>query len=240
MIDDTVYVSLKLVSSNDFNLTSDLIRSTNRQTAINDQDLIAFSDFQRVLEDYYKTHTGVYQLYYERRSKQFNNYSIERNRIVDKATQIKVMGSFVYGKPEMSTRYFGALFSEFKDRLFKPEHNKIVYYVSAFAFFKIQELLKKGVIPVRLKKFKYFILMMLKYELIGLKNIQFDSNKTTSDFEDVLSIINDEEAFKKIIDRINDNILSISENEFDLDSLETSKLKLFADKCKSFYLPNKD
>ncbi|MEA5140250.1 AIPR family protein [Arcicella rigui] len=234
LLDDTVYVSLKLVSSTDIDLTSKLIRSTNRQTAINEQDLIAFSEFQRKLEDYYKTYKGSNQLFYERRSKQFISNSVEKSRIIDKATQIKVIGSFVFEKPETSTRFFGTLFKEFKNRLFRSNDKLIVYYTAAFAFFKIQECLKKGIIPSKLKKFKFFILMMLRYEL-KISNVQFESKQTEKDCEEILKVLNDEIALKNVINKITEKITSIT--DFDLDSLETSKLKTFGDRCKSFYFP---
>ena len=163
-INDSIYVKLKLISSNNADLTSQLIRSTNRQTAIDEQDLLAFSEFQRKLEDFYKTYIGLKQLFYERRSKQFRLQLIDKNRIIDKTTQIKVLGSFIFDKPETSTRYFGTLFREFKDNLFKDNHRLTIYYTASFALFRIQELLKKGVINHKYKKFKFFILMMLKYE----------------------------------------------------------------------------
>src|SRR5690606_788268 len=52
-IDDSVMVPVKLISSKNPDITSKLIRSTNRQTEVKEQDLIAFSNFQKKLEDYY-------------------------------------------------------------------------------------------------------------------------------------------------------------------------------------------
>lgn len=235
-IDDSVYVSLKLIISKDVELTSKLILSTNHQTAIKEQDLLAFTEFHRRLEDFYKTYNGNQQLFYERRNKQFRLHPIEKNRIIDKTTQIKVVGSFVFAKPSTSTRYLATLFNEIKEDIFKSNHQLIVYYTSAFAFYKIQDLLKRRVIDSRFAKFKYYILMMLRFE-ISIGKIQLDSKQAEIDCNNILNILNDEPTLIIHIESIIGKIDSIQ--GFDLNSLETSKLKSFADKCKSFYFPNR-
>jgi len=99
LLDPTVRVTLKLVVSENEELTTNVIRSTNRQTEVTEQDLLAFSKFQKRLEDFYGTFDGPQKLYYERRSKQYNNRIVERKRIIDKTTQIKAIGSFTMTSP---------------------------------------------------------------------------------------------------------------------------------------------
>ena len=134
LVDEKIQVSLKLIISNNQDVISRVIRSTNSQTEIKAQDLLAYSNFQKRLEDYYNTFSGQNRLYYERRSKQYNSTSIERSRIIDKTLQIKVLGSFFFDKPNLATRYFGTLFSEFKDSIFKDSDNFIPYYTAAYIF----------------------------------------------------------------------------------------------------------
>ena len=46
-------VPIKLVFTDDEEVTQEVIKSTNRQTPIDENDLVALTKFQRDLEDYY-------------------------------------------------------------------------------------------------------------------------------------------------------------------------------------------
>ncbi len=95
-IDEDMYVALKLIVTEDENLISKIIRATNRQTAVKEEDLIAYTEFQKNLEDFFKSFDDEDKLYYERRSKQYNGTEISPRKIVDKLTLIKTLGSFLF------------------------------------------------------------------------------------------------------------------------------------------------
>jgi hypothetical protein len=137
-IDDKIYVTLKLIVTEDENLISKIIRSTNRQTEVKEEDLLAYSDFQKRLEDFFKTFNEPDKLFYERRSKQYNGSSIDNKLIIDKSTLIKTLGSFYFLKPQLATRYFGALFNEFGKQLFIDNHKLYPYYTSALIYKKLE------------------------------------------------------------------------------------------------------
>ncbi len=227
-----VKVPLKLIVSSDENLISKVIRSTNRQTEVKEQDLIAYTDFQKRLESYYASFPESSRLYYERRSKQYNNKSIERKKIVDKTMQIKAVASMFFDKPEMATRYFGALFNEFKDRLFKDNHEMEPYYTATYAMFKIEGLFKSGVINKKYRKIKYHILMMLRHELNSVSCSPFESSKSMKYCEALLSSINNEEKLEAAIKRVISKIDIISPN---LENTDLSKSKDFVKSCLDAY-----
>ena len=58
LVDEKIQVSLKLIISNNQEVISRVIRSTNSQTEIKAQDLLAYSNFQKRLEDFYNTFSG--------------------------------------------------------------------------------------------------------------------------------------------------------------------------------------
>ena len=231
-IDDSVMVPVKLISSKNPDITSKLIRSTNRQTEVKEQDLIAFSNFQKKLEDYYKTFTGNNQLFYERRSKQYSKSIIEKKRIVDKTTQIKSVASFYFDKPDMATRYFGTLFSDLGNKLFDENHQLILYYTASLALYRIDEAFRKGILDKRYKKIKYFILMMLRYEIDKNPLPPFNSNKMEKFCENVLKQINSDKTFNKLLKNV---IKKINSLRIDLDDREISKSKSLVTNCLRKY-----
>lgn len=232
LIDETIKVPLKLIISENEELTSRVIRSTNRQTEVKEQDLIAFSNFQKSLEDYYKTYSDDNRLYYERRSKQYNNKGIDRKRIIDKTTQIKSIASFYYDKPNMATRFFGALFTEFGDKLFKDNHKMIPYYVASYAIFKIDLLFQSNSIDKKYKKIKYHILTMFRHEIKNEKCPPFGSKKAETYCSDILNVLKDQKEVLKIINTVINKIDSLN---YELDDNEISKSTEFVKKCLGKY-----
>ena len=75
-------VPVKLVFTDDEEIAQDVTKSTNRQTPLEESDLLALTKFQRDLESYYGGFDGEKKLYYERRSKQHANTGVDRVKIV--------------------------------------------------------------------------------------------------------------------------------------------------------------
>jgi len=235
-IDDKIQVPLKLIISKDEALTSKMIRSTNRQTEVKEQDLLAFSAFQKQLEDYYQTFPISERLYYERRSKQYNKSSIQRKKIIDKTTQIKAMGSIFYDKPEMATRFFGALFTEFKNKLFQDNHEMFPYYVASYSIYQLESFFSSKKLDKKYTKIKYHLIMMLKYEISTSKCPSFESKKSVKYCEDIYNILKDED---KLLDKFNIIIKKINQLNFNFDNNEISKSKEFVKQCIALYFQKK-
>jgi len=229
---ENVMVPVKLISSKNQDITAKLIRSTNRQTEVKEQDLIAFSNFQKKLEDYYKTFTGSNQLFYERRSKQYSKSIIEKKKIVDKTTQIKSVASFYFNKPDIATRYFGTLFNDLGDKLFDESHQLILYYAASFALYRIEEAFRKGLLNKRYKKIKYFILMMLRYEIDKNGLPPFNSNKMEKYCEVIIKQISSDKDFNRLLKNV---ITKINSLRIDLDDREISKSKTLVTNCLRKY-----
>lgn len=232
ILDENILVPVKLIITQDEKLIATIIRSTNRQTEVKEEDLIAYSDFQKKLEDYYQTFPEKEKLYYERRSKQYKSLKIDSKIIVDKSTQIKAVGSMFFYKPNLATRFFGALFSEFGKELFKNDHKMLPYYTASFTLMKLDELLKTGAISKQYRKIRYFLLMMIKLE-INKNNCPSFSNKTSEDHcTEILTAVNNDKEFLKIVKSV---ISKIDKMKLDLDDNEVSKSARLAKDCKDIY-----
>ncbi len=231
-VDKNIKIPIKLIVSTDVDLTSRVIRSTNRQTEIKEQDLIAFTDFQKELEDFYNSFQTDERLYYERRGKQYNRTTIPRKKIIDKTTQIKAVASMYYRKPEMATRYFGTLLSEFGDKLFNEDDSKLPYYVAALGIYKIETMFRDGLIDNKYKKIKYHILTMLTLEINTKKYPAFNSKKINKYCKEIQAVFLDDKDLQKKIDLVTSKIDSL---KYDLKDLELSKSKEFVKKCIELY-----
>ncbi len=233
VLNNSIQVVLKLIISDDQDLISRVIRSTNSQTEVKTQDLLAYSVFQKTLESYYGTFNGQNRLYYERRSKQYETSSeIDKARIIDKALQIKVVCCFFFDKPNLATRYFGTLFNEFGKQIFKDTDNPIPYYLAAFVYYKIEKLFKLRKIDPKYRKIKFFILTMIRYELGKKEYPKFNSKKISDYCDEILKIVNDDQQFIRIVNGVLSKIDLTGE---DLYSPDISKSAEFVSKCLSSY-----
>lgn len=240
---DDMYVPIKLIVTQDEFIVSKVIRSTNRQTEVKEEDLIAFSDFQKKLEDYFKIDRGGNsdKLYYERRSKQYNNIdNIEQLAIIDKKTLIKVMGSFYFMKPNLAARYFSTLFQNLGSSLFKDNHKLEFYYTASLIYYKLEKLFSNGAIDERYKKIKYFLLMMIRLEFEKKNPPNLNDKKADKYCDDLLKFLGSEQAFLTIINRIVNKLLEIEKKKgISYDSREVSKSDQLVEFCKSLYLTDK-
>ena len=89
---------------------------------------------------------------------------IEKVRIVTVATQIKAFSSMFLDKPQLASRYYGRLLKDSKDsgEIFNTNHQFIAYYVSAYALYRIEFLIRNKQIDQQYNKYRYHILMILK------------------------------------------------------------------------------
>jgi hypothetical protein len=231
LIDDKIFVTLKLIVTEDENLISKIIRSTNRQTEVKEEDLLAYSDFQKKLEDFFKTFSDPDKLFYERRSKQYNGTSTDPKLIIDKSTLIKAMGSFYFLKPHLATRYFGALFTEFGKQLFLDTHKLYPYYTAALIYNKLDNRFRANKIDRKYKKIRYFILMMLRLEY-NKEFPKFESNKVDKYCTDLIKHFNVRANFDQKLKNV---IQKIDSLKLDLDSTELSKSNKLVDNIKKLY-----
>lgn len=135
-------------------------------------------------------------------------------------------------KPNLATRYFGALFNEFGKQLFKEEHKLLPYYTAALIFNKLEKLFKEGKIDKKYKKIKYYILMMLRLEYNKEGFPEFQSKKMDAYCNKLLTTFKNEKEFEKIVKKVLKKIESL---DLDFTNNEISKSTKLVDNCKGKY-----
>ena len=130
-----------IYGTNDFDL-DEITKATNSQTAIKKEQLEALSTFQKNLVEFYKTFTTQESLVYERRTGQYRNSDIPQNRIISISTQIKTIAAMFLDEPRAVSGQYGAVVKRFGNKIFKSSDKPIIYYTSALALYKIENLFK--------------------------------------------------------------------------------------------------
>ncbi len=237
-IGDNVYVSVKIISTLDENTVSKIVKATNRQTEVSNEQLMALNDFNKKLEAYYQTYSDSQRLYYERRSKQYaSTAEIEKVRIITVPTQIKAFSSMFLDKPHLASRYYGRLLKD-SNEMFSNDHQPIAYYISAYALYKIEYLIRNKQIDQRYNRYRYHILMLIKYLALD-KSPQppLNSHKMEHLCQKMQGVINDTDEFLKYIDIacqiIAKTVKDLSDPENAKTSTVTEQLKEATNTLKS-------
>jgi hypothetical protein len=194
-ITDEVYVPIKVIATADDDLTNAVIRATNSQTPIGMDDLQALSGFQKRLEAFYATYQDRHRLYYERRSKQYEGVpGVEKVRVVTRGLQIRAFASMFLDEPHRAGRYFATLLKEIGGRIVADDHKLEMYYVSAFAQYRLEFLFRNGLLDVTYKPARYHLLMAVRHAAIGVNLPPFNSRKMQQACAELITLFHDERA----------------------------------------------
>lgn len=163
LLDATVAVPVRVIATEDEDVIASIVKATNRQTEVKQEQLIALSDFQKKLEAYFATFAEPQRLYYERRSRQYGTGAgVEKTRIITPTTLIRSYASSFLEEPHRTTRTYSALVQQLGRGIFGPEDRLEPYYYAASAHYRLEYLFRNGTIRAALKPARYHILMAAK------------------------------------------------------------------------------
>lgn len=177
-ISDDAYIPIKVIATADEDIISSIITATNRQTEVTADDLFAMSGFQKKLESLYESYPAKKKLYYERRSKQYASVDgIEKVRIIDKTQQVRAFAAMFLDDPHRAVRYYSDLRSQVGTKIFNETHQLEPYYVSAYAYYRLEFLFRNNQLPPYYKPARYHLLMIFRYLVASGDMPQFTANK---------------------------------------------------------------
>ena len=163
MLDKSVMVPLRLISTQDEDVIASIIKATNRQTEVKEEQLLALSDFQKRLEAYFQTFENGKRLYYERRSRQYNNAAgIEKTRIVTPRNLIRSFASMFLEEPHRTTRSYRAILERVGTKIFAADDRLEPYYVAALALYRLEYLFRNQLLDSKFKPARFQILLALR------------------------------------------------------------------------------
>ena len=201
-VNDDLHVPIKLIHTEDEEVAQSIIKSTNKQTQVDENDLLAFTSFQHDLEDFYAAKDGDFRLFYERRGKQFaRSEGIEKGRIVTKGAQLKYYASMFCDVPNQAGRYQGTLLKNNKDRVFQNDHRPDAYYTSAFAAYRFEIAIRRlDAVERVIRPFKFFLLLAFRHRYEEHEYPGAKSKKCQSYCANLLGKLADQSASKEAFD----------------------------------------
>lgn len=157
--DKTVMVPVRLIGTQDESIINAIIRATNRQTEVKEDQFFALQEFPKQLELFFQTFPAPFKLYYERRSRQYDKLSIEKTRIITQPNVIKAFAAMFLNEAHRTTRNYSALKAKVGRDIFGQGHRMEPYYVAAFALYKLEYLFRNGRLDAKYKPARFHILL---------------------------------------------------------------------------------
>lgn len=232
---ERVYVPIRIIATEDDELKNEITTATNNQTAIKKEQLAALSSYQRKLEQYYETYPdNGFKLYYERRTNQYNQTTIQKNKIVSISTQIKAFSSMFLEIPHAVSGFYGTVVKKSEGEIFNSTDKLIMYYVSALTLYKLEYYFKSGTLDSKYRRAKNHMLMLFKIIIFNNDIPKFNSADMERKCQEMLKVLeeNNTAIFEDIINVIRDN-----SEKFDMTDRKLFERKETTDNLKEAITP---
>lgn len=220
-IDQTVAVPVRLIGTQDEGVINAIIRATNRQTEVTQEQFFALEEFPKMLEVFFQTFPDPHKLYYERRDGQYDRMQIERTRIVTATNMIQAVGSMFLEEPHGATRNYKQLANRVSKELFVKGNKMEPFYLAAFALYRLEYLFRSGKLPAKLKPARFHILLAAR--LLANPDIpQFMNSRDMEKYcKKILDILWEPTESTNLIVKAANLVSDIAAGDFSRDAIRT-------------------
>lgn len=161
--DKSVAVPVRLIGTQDEGVINAIIRATNRQTQVTEDQFFALQEFPKQLEQFFQTFPIHQRLYYERRSRQYDRLAIEKTRVITQPNVIKAFAAMFLEEAHRTTRNYSALKANVGKEIFGKGHRMEPYYTAAFALYRLEYLFRNGKLEPKYKPARFHILLAVRF-----------------------------------------------------------------------------
>ena len=217
-----ILIPIRLISTDNPEIKNSIIKATNRQTEVTEEQLFALADFPKKLETFFPTFEGSRKLFYERRSRQYNSEEeIEKVRVINMTTLVKAYASLFLGYPHRTSRNYKALLKLIGGEIFHKDHKLEMYYVSAYAHYKLEYLFRSGAINSKMKSARYHLLYLFRLLTINTEMPKANSHEMGRYCETLMKALWDDNLVKQRFIEAASIIDNIAGGNFHNDNIRT-------------------
>lgn len=194
-----VPLTIKFISTDNPDVSSEIVRGTNRQNIVYDEAFEATKKFHKNLEQFFLAMAPDYEkVYYERRSKQYNhNPKIRQTQKINLRILTQYFIGMFLDMPHESHRHESVLIREFQNKLFQEYHSLLPYYVAAASFYNLEKAFRKELLPRTAVAFKAHILMMFRESVSGSRPNLAAEKQSDDHSQRILDFFKDRKALQE-------------------------------------------
>lgn len=142
---ENVKLLVRLICTENFSISNKIVRGTNKQNQVLEEAFETTLPFhQDNLEPFFLAIDNGPKLYYERRTKQYNDSSIKRTQIVNLRTLAQSFLATFLKVPHDSYRHEKIILENYggegwKRKIFRDDHSEYPYYVAAAIWYSFEK-----------------------------------------------------------------------------------------------------
>ena len=158
-LDDKVLVPVRLIGTQDENIIHSIIRATNRQTEVKEDQFFALEEFPKKLEAYFQSFPEPEKkIFYERRSCQYDRLRIEKARIITQDNLVRAFSGMFLNEAHRTTRNYKSLRAKIGTEIFGRGHKFEPYYCAALCLYRLECLFRDRRLEPKYKPARFHIL----------------------------------------------------------------------------------
>lgn len=162
-------VLTKVISTDEEDITNEIVRGANRQNIVLDEAFEATRRFHKELEEFFFLASDKWRrVLYERRARQFLfDPDINRLEKVNLGSLTRYSVGILFDRPDLSHRHENFLLNEYGSKMFLDTHSKLPYYLACALGLEIESHLRDGIVPKALLPFRSHLGMIMREFLQG-------------------------------------------------------------------------
>ncbi|MGU3387655.1 AIPR family protein [Methylobacterium sp. D53M] len=236
-MDASIVVPIKIISTENEDVTSEIIKGSNRQNEVAKTQFWALEPYQKQIELFFdKNFVGELQLLYERRRGQYVGIpGVEKVRITTPEGLLKAFSAMMLDEPHQVTKYYSGLLPFVGNRIFNNSHNLFPYHAAAYAIFKLEQLFRNRNLDSRYQRFRvyrYQTIMGFKYLVNKAENLDLNKKSAEKYSKKLTDVLSDQAKIANHFDKIMGEIEKIEK----MEGINELNRRIFA---KSAVLRNK-
>jgi len=141
-----ILLQVRLIETTESNVLDDVVEATNSQTAVQQHQFAANRGLAVETQEFFRSYPvdPSYRLHFERRTSEFADASLKNTRIVTIPDLARSFGAIFLEEPHHVASAPNQAFSIFQERLFRDVDSPMMYYSSAFAYYRLSLLKVSG------------------------------------------------------------------------------------------------
>ena len=220
-LDETVAIPLRLIVTQDEGVIESVIKATNRQTEVKNEQFFAITDFAKQLESFFQSFDESKKLFYERRARQYDRLAVEKTRIVAPKNLIRAFAAMFLGEPHRTTRSYAGLASQVGKEIFVEGHKLDPYYVAAFALYKLEYAFRSQKIDAKYKPARYHILLATRLLAAHAALPRMNSREMERYCKELMTVLWDQSKADELLAKAANAVNAIAQGNFHRDNIRT-------------------
>lgn len=191
-LNDAMMVAIKVIETDSEDVFSDLVRATNNQTKIDDDQFLSLQPIVRRIEAYFNSYENdENRLYFERRDRQYVGQGVPSVKIFDLKLLARCISAVFLARPDLSYRFPRKIFSDrnISNLAFSHDNRESIYYTCCLLYYRMAILFSNQQLPSDARKFKWHLMSLFSLRVAGEKMPPLRDRKIEAWCEKIIKVV---------------------------------------------------